>query len=147
MPSNGNRIGSYTENGNGMLEVVGSNHFTHSPNPSSQVFQLAFQAKGRRLDEDSESESPRTSEGSSQGSSEKMEDRVWFSKGSKRGLSPLLVKALEDVIGRVLKNVRASGYGEAVCAEFCEHFARLPSRYFLFDSSLLLLSSKSSSLL
>ncbi|KAG0580630.1 hypothetical protein KC19_4G188300 [Ceratodon purpureus] len=129
MPRNGNRIGSYTENGNGLLEVVGSNH-CHSSNLSSEALQLTV--KGRRLDhEDSDSESPRTSEGSSQGSSERMEDPTWFSEGGKRGLSPLSVKALEDVVGQVLKNVRAAGYGEAVCTEFREHFARLPSRYTL----------------
>lgn len=126
MPSNGNRIGPYTENGNGLREVVGSNH-CHSLKASSQAFQLAV--SGRRLDEDSDSESPRTSEGSSQGSSEKMDDPTWFSEGGKRGLSPLSMKALEDVVWQVLKNVRAAGHGEAVCMEFRKHFARLPSRY------------------
>jgi hypothetical protein len=142
MPSNGNRIGSYTESVNGFQEVVGSKH-CHSSNASSQAFQITV--KGRGLDEDSDSESSCTSEGSSQGSSERMEDPIWFSEGGKRGLSPLSVKALEDVVGQVLKNVRAAGYGEAVCTEFREHFARLPSRYFFpFISSLPLLSSRSS---
>lgn len=132
MPSIGNGIGSYSENRDGLLDMVGStvNNQCQSLSPSSEAFQLAV--KGLELDEDSDCESPRTSEGSSEVSFEKMEDPVWFREGEKRGLSPLSVKALEGVVGQVLENVRGAGYGEAGCPEFRQYFSRLPSRYYFF---------------
>jgi hypothetical protein len=41
------------------------------------------------------------------------------------------------VVMQVLESVRASGYGEEVCREFRNHFARLPSRYLVLDSPFL----------
>lgn len=128
MPSIGTGIGSYIENGDGMLEMVGSTE-SNLCQPSLQAF--VRPVKGRELDDDSDCESPRSSEGSSEASSETMEDFAWFPEGNKRGLSPLSVKNVGGVVGQVLENVRAAGYGEAVCTEFRRHFSRLPSRYAL----------------
>lgn len=128
MLSNGKRVGSYTENGNGLLEAVGSS-YCQALKPSSQSFQLVV--KGLEPNEDCDSESPLYSEGSSRGSFERMEDPAWFNESGKRSLSPSSMKALEGVVGQVLKNVRAAGYGDEVCAKFRDHFARLPSRYTL----------------
>jgi len=125
----GNGIRCYIENGDELLEMVG-NTGSNRCQPSSQAFQLAV--KGRELDEDSDTESSRTSEGSSEGTFEKMGDSVWFREADNRGLSPLSVKTLEGVVGQVLENVRAAGYGEEVCTKFRQHFSRLPSRYCIF---------------
>lgn len=115
MPSIGSGNGSYVENGDGYLEMVGSHQF--------------------ELDEESDCINAQSE------SSGKMEDRVEFRGGGRRGLSPSSLEALDGVIEQALENVRAAGYGETVCAEFRQHFARLPSRYvfcFLcsFDCSL-----------
>jgi len=133
MPIIGTGIGSYVENGDEMLEMVGSTG-SNRCQPFLQAF--GHSVKGRELDDDSDCESPRTSEGSSEGSFENMKDLVWFPEGDRRGLSPLSVKVLEGVVGQVLVNVRAAGYGEAVCTEFRRHFSRLPSRYVTLSSLL-----------
>lgn len=110
MPSIGSGTESYIENGVEMVGSTGSNQ-CHS------LGREDFQVTGRELDEDSDCDSsPRST---SEGTSEKME---WFRDGDKRGLS------IEGVVGQVLENVRAAGYGEAVCTEFRQHFSRLPSR-------------------
>jgi len=121
-----NGMGSGTGDRKGLLEVVGSN-YGQSLKLSSQVLQLTMKGYNN-LDEDSDSESNH-SDGSSQGSSDKMDDFVWFSESGRRGLSSSSMKAVEGAVGEVLKNVRAAGYGEAVCSEFRDHFASLPSRY------------------
>jgi len=120
-----------TGNGNSgarkrLAEIVGSN-YGHSLKMSSQVLQ-----GHSNLDYDSDSESNAQNsddDGSSQDSSNKMDDPVWFSDGGRRELSSSSMKALEGAVGEVLQNVRAAGYGEAVCTEFRDHFASLPSRY------------------
>lgn len=122
-----------TGNGNSgdrerLPEIVGSN-YGHSLRMSSQVLQGY-----NNLDDDSDSESnAQTSDddGSSQDSSDKMDDPVWFSNGGRQELSSSSMKALEGAVEEVLQSVRAAGYGEAVCTEFRDHFARLPSRYAL----------------
>lgn len=129
-PENG--IGSldYAENGTGLLlELARSNH------SSSHVAMQVCNSQGC---DDSQS-GYHSSNGSSQGSSARMDDSEWCSAegGKKRGMSPLSLKALEQVVMQVLESVRASGYGEEVCREFRNHFARLPSRYLVLDSPFL----------
>lgn len=139
MLCNGNGIGSYPKDRKRLLEVVGINYGQSLKLPS-QALQLTVEGY-KDLDEDSDSDNPHTSDGYSQGSYEKMDDPVWFSEGRRRRLSSSSMKALEGVVGEVMKNVRAAGYGEAVCTEFHDHFASLPSRYSFFIHDYLLHSS------
>lgn len=153
-PENGVGSLDYAENGTGLLlELARSNH--GSSHVAMQVCSSQHAAGNKKACsrgeestgcDDSES-GYHSSNGSSQGSSARMDDSEWCSAegGKKRGMSPLSLKALEQVVMQVLESVRASGYGEEVCREFRNHFARLPSRYLVVVSlsfpSLLVFSS------
>lgn len=101
----------------------------------AEALQAAFDEGSELPDADCKSEDGNTSYSfSSQGSSTRMEDsHEWCSDsgGKSRGMSSSSLRALENVVTQVLESVRASGYGEEMCKEFREHFARLPARYTL----------------
>lgn len=98
----------------------------------AEALQAAFDEGSELPDADCKSEDGNTSYSfSSQGSSTRMEDsHEWCSDsgGKSRGMSSSSLRALENVVTQVLESVRASGYGEEMCKEFREHFARLPAR-------------------
>lgn len=120
----------YIENKNEYFELVGSNGVTELQMYAETV--EADAVKGNELlDADCISEDASTSSSfSTQGSGSRMEDsHGWCSDsgGKSRGMSSSL-NALEAVVMKVLERVRAAGYGEEMCKEFREHFARLPAR-------------------
>lgn len=137
MHFNENGVGSldYIENRNGSLELARSNGVSNS-----HVYAEALQAAVSKGSEEFPGAGCYSGEGntsnstSSQGSSTRMdENHDWSSDSGRRsrGLSSSSLKAVDDVVMQVLESVRASGYGEEVCKEFREHFARLPARYTL----------------
>lgn len=119
----GNRDGCLGSNGVANLHV-----FAESLQAAvSQGSELLPDASGSDARDSSSNSST-----SSQGSSTRMEDinHEWCSDSGwkNRGLSSSSLKALDNVVIHVLESVRAAGYGEEVCKEFREHFARLPAR-------------------
>lgn len=117
----------YKENGNGSVEIEGSNGGKVLDFCARRSLQIAV-AADRKADTDCSSEGFNHSTGSSQGSSRKMESPGWYTEENKRGLSPVSLKALERVVTQVIERVRAYGYNEDVCRAFRDHFARLPAR-------------------
>ena len=141
MHFNENGVGSldYMENRNGL-----SSEFARS-NGAAKFEQVnlteALQAAVIKDEGCNSQDSTSTSNSfSSQGSSEQIEvkSHEWCrsDSGGSRGTSSSSLKAVENVVIQVLESVRASGYGDEVCDEFREHFARLPSRYTILSDLL-----------
>lgn len=129
MHNNEHGIGSGTK-------VVGSKVYSLSVKPGSQALRGYYNNLDEDDGSDTDEENPQaddstTSDGSSQGSSDKMDDPVvWFRNGGRRPrLSTSAMRSMDSVVAQVVRNVRAAGYGEALCLEIRDHFATLPSRY------------------
>ncbi|KAG0593244.1 hypothetical protein KC19_1G315100 [Ceratodon purpureus] len=133
----------YIENRNGSLELARSNGVSNShayaeavvlQGSEEELLPDAGCCSGDGTNSTSNSANNTSNSTSSLGSSTRMEENHdWCSDSGRksRGMSSSSLKALDNVVMQVLESVRASGYGEEVCKEFREHFARLPARYTL----------------